>query len=139
MESWKQINMLQLKVYICCKTLSNCIRFNNVHLKPERTDDRWHRRTIEIMKLLRVMAHGSRCFMYVCQTWRTSLISMDRQWSHVPPGCFKWLVEHLLRTASKFRIYFNGNSAIGCYSFRSFFMKEIFDRSPNLSHWKYYL
>ena len=46
--------MLQMKVYICCKT-SIRTRSKKVHLK---TRSRKHRRTIKVMKVLRVVAHN---------------------------------------------------------------------------------
>ena len=52
--------MLQMKVYICCKT-SIRTRSKKVHLKTRSrgraTKPRKHRRTIKVMKLLRVVAH----------------------------------------------------------------------------------
>ena len=68
--------MLQMKVYICCRT-SNRIRSKKVHLKARSrgrtTKPQKHRRTIKVMKVLRAMAHDRTC---VSQTWRLSLISV---------------------------------------------------------------
>ena len=76
------INMLQIKIYICCKTLSNCIKIQNSAFKNQKTRRPYlsaqgdRRKTIKVIKVLLfkcapgtsiiqaiVMVHNNRCLL----------------------------------------------------------------------------